>query len=494
MLFSDNYMREEVKKTDFPRFEGKVKFVLHNCQNHKDEFVFEKHNDPTNALADIFAGNYGGLVDYDNFTDLFKTWLGGVLVFAGGLDTTSAGWANDYGIPARTSNACIAHAGQTPIGEAPYDQADDTTRGNPDNSGMVTSVGSTKLCWEWGTSAGNAPVISSLGLTHTDVGSYGCGVASEAQKLLRPFAQIGCKSKSYTEFGDNAKTPFGVNGNMAYGFYLYDDNGTSKVHIYKTPMNVTKYKLQGSSLVPLSTYTTRVDATLSYAYGTGDIASKCYYHWDFANNKLVLFGVKTEDEDDLYKDTIDLDTGTVTHQDIEVTGAKLWKFRLWSSPTGYVGDIPYPTKAMIYNGYLFLYGTAPTGGYNVSHPRKIYKVNLSNTTDISEVNTTDFSTFDVYEGNGICDRYASLGGIIVHDNYLINGDKTFETYIDWTPQTVNRNYANPTSISSPCFGIGASLNSVAVNKLYLATKWNLDSSVAKTSAMSMRIEYSLTEV
>lgn len=488
MLFSDKYMREEVKKTDFPRFEGKVKFVLHNCQNHKDEFVFEKHNDPTNALADIFAGNYGGLVDYDNFTALFKTWLGGVLVFAGGLDTTSAGWADDYGIPARTSNACVAHAGQTPIGEAPYDQTDDSTRGNPDNSGMVTSVGSTKMCWEWGTSAGNAPVISSLGLTHTDVGSYGCGVDSEAQRLLDPFANIGCKSKSYT-YGDNANTVLGVNGNMAYTFYLYDDNGTSKVHIYKTPMNVNKYKLQGGSLLPITAYTTRVDATLPYSYGTGTISGLCYYHWDFTNNKLVLFGVKTEGEDDLYRETIDLDTGNVVHDDLEVTGATLWRFRVRMIN---VVTLTVPTKAIIYNNNLFIYGY--TDGVGMAN--KMYKFNLSNS-DVDAVDVSHFSTFTRATENSeplLQSRFSMLGGIIAHDNFLINGDKTFGTVTKGVGRFNSLNFGLPNGLSSPCFGVGEALNSVAVNKLYLATKWNLDSAVSKTNAMSMRVEYTLTEV
>ena len=492
MFINDRVRREATKGTDFPRFEGHVKLILHNPTTGKTE-IHEKHNDPTNALADIFSGNYGGLVDYDNMQDLYKTWLGGVLVFAGGLDTTSAGWADDYGIPAKTSNECVAHAGQTPIGEAPYDQADDSTRGNPDNSGIVTTVGSTKMCWEWGTSAGNAPVISSLGLTHTDVGSYGCGVASETQKLLNPFAEIGCKSKTYSEYGDNAKTPLGVNGNMAYSFYIYDDNGTTKVHIYKTPMNVNKYKLQGGSLEPLYAYTTQVNATLASSYNLGGHGD-CYYHFDFANNKLILFGVPTLGGDDLYKDTIDLDSGNAVHDDIEVTGAYLWKFRIQSAQTGF-GDgdpLPIPTKAMVYNNHLFVYGLPDMGEYS-KQARKIYSINLANTSDISEVDTTSFNSFESLSVQRAEERFAMLGGIIVHDSFLINGDKTYQCSLK-TPGKVNLDYGIPTSISSPCFGIGTSLNSVAVNKLYLATKWNLDSSVAKTSAMSMRIEYSLTEV
>lgn len=489
MFINDKLKREAARGTDFPRFKGHVKMVLHNCMNHKDEFVFEKHNDPTNALSDIFANNYGGLVDYDNFADLYKTWLGGVLVFAGTLDTSSAGWADDYGIPARTSNECVAHAGQTPIGEAPYDQADDTTRGNPDNAGIVKTVGSTKMCWEWGTSAGNAPVISSLGLTHTDVGSYGCGVASETQKLLSPFAEIGCKSRSYA-YGNDGVTPLGINGNIAYSFYL--ESATS-LKIYKTPINKDKYKLQGGSLLPLTAYTETVSATLTSC--TRNSAGDCYYWFDFANNKLILFRVVTEGGDDVYKDTIDLDTGNVVHDAIEVTGAQLWKFNVYKP---FTSDhwFDCPTRAIIYHNRLFLYGWDSQGAANT--PNKMYIYNLSNG-DVDEVDTQLFSSFITGSGantrnTAMNSRFAMLGGIIANSNFLINGDKIFPTNPLMASGLTNHNYALPEAVSSPVFGLNASLNMVSANKLYLATKWNLDSAVAKTSAMSMRVEYTLTEV
>lgn len=487
MNINDKVRREKTGSADFPRFEGHVKLILHNPTTGKTE-IHEKHNDPTNALRDIFAGNYGGLMDYDNFADLFKTWLGGILIFASPLDTTSEGWADDYGIPARTSNALVAHAGQTAI-PSDLGQSDDTKRGNPDNSGTITAVGSTKMCWEWGTSAGNAPVISSLGLTHTDTGSLFSDVQSVAMKSFNPFATLASKSKTYT-YGDNADAVLAVNGNMAYSFYLYDDNGTSKVHIYKTPMNVTKYKLQGGSLLPLTDYTTQVDATLPNSYGSGSISGLCYYHFDFANNKLILFGVATDGGDDLYKDTIDLDTGNVVHDDIEVTDAKLWKFK-YNAPLSGQWNLSTPTRAMIINNYLYLYGYESNSG----RPNKMFWVNLSNTSDLDEVTTTSYSNFANEHSSGrVSELFAVKGGVLAHNSFLINGNQTFEVAQRDIGYSLANIYGLPGSVSSPCFGLGMSLNSVIANKLYLATKWNLDEAVSKTSAMSMRVEYTLTEV
>lgn len=477
MKLSEKIKELDFKGRDFPIIAGTVKFKLHNVHNGKDEVV-EEHNMVTNALSDIFTNNYGGLINYQNFASLYNTWLGGVLLFQNQLDLTSA---DDYGIPDSSTNPIKAHAGQTPL----TDQADDLTRGNPDSAGTVLAVNSTKLRWEWGTSAGNG-TIASLGLTHSDVGSYGCGVNSTAQKNLYPFVDIGCLSRSYS-YGDNADAVFGINGNTAYTFYLVDN---TTVDVFKTPINNTKFKLQGGSLLPLTAYTTKITATLPNSYAI-EGKGGCYYHFDFANNKLILFGVPAQEGTTLYRDDIDLDSGVVTHQTITVTGVSLWKFRTWSSPTGYTSPLNVPVKAMIYNNHLFVYGTKPAGSYNTPHPRSIYKINLANTSDITEVDTTEFNTFDRNGGNCITERFANAGGIIVHESFLINNDKTFELARN---DASTKSYAIPDNISSPSFGIGTNLNTISVCKLYLATKFNLPSVVTKTSAQSMSVEYQLSEV
>ena len=460
---------------DFPEIQGKVRLVLHNCKNHTDDFVYESHNTATNLLADIFAANHGGLVNYDNFADLYKTWLGGVLVFKNALDPTAV---SDYGIPDRITNPITAHAGQTPL----TSQADDTTRGNPDDAGTVITANTTKLVWEWGTSAGNGQ-ISAVGLTHADVGSYGAGVVSTAQASLNPFADIGCISRTYS-YGDNASTVLAIYNNVAYNIYLVD---TTTVHIYKTPINNSKFKLQGGSLVPLTDYTTLVTATLPNAYGRRTGGS-FYYDFDFANNKAILYGVPTEGSTTLYKDEISLADGTVTHSTITVTGAKLWQF----TTRGSIGarDLACPTRAMVLDNHLYVYGYTT---YNTV-PTKIFIINLSNTADISEVDTSDFSNFNSDNNiTSLTKRHAICGGIIVHDGFLINGDKTFGVASSTVRYDQSAPFVMPNSMSSPIFGVGASTNMVSVSKLYLATKFSLDAPVTKNSSQSMTIEYTLNQ-
>lgn len=479
-IISDKFKALDYKGRSFPLLKGDVKITLKNVHNGKKE-VIEGHNAPTNALADIFSGNFGGLLNYNNFSDLYETYLGGVLVFASALDPSVPA---NYGIPAEASNSLTAHSGRIPL----TDQADDRKRGNPDNTGTVKTASSTKLVWEWGTSAGNG-TIASLGLTHSDIGSYGCGINSAAQKLLSPFVSLGTISNNYS-YGDNAEAVLGLNGNLAYNFYFVND---TTVDIFKTPINNTKFKLQGGALQPLTAYTSKITATLPNSYAMSDKGC-CYYHFDFANNKLLLFGIATAGGNTLYKDEIDLDTGTVTHNTITVTGASLWKFCVKG---GLGQDYRYfsiPTQAIIYNNYIYLYGY--TSDQRIAN--KLYKLNLSDYSDISEVDTTAFSDFtNISGGSGysrIGGRYTSLGGLIIQDSFIINSDKAFGVYPNSVYFYNYINYANNNSISSAVFGIANSFNTISACKAYLATKYNLDSPVTKTSAQSLTVEYTLTEV
>lgn len=471
MNVTDRLKKLDFKGRDFPLLKGDVKMTLKNVHNGKTE-VFEKHNLVTDALGTIFGANYGGLLNYNSFADLYKTYLGGVLVFANSLGND----ATDFGIPGRTSNSVTAHAGQTPL----TSQSDDTTRGNPDDAETVLTSTSTKLVWEWGTSSGNGQ-ISALGLTHTDTGSFGCGVASTAQGSLDPFAEVGCISKSYA-YGDDAVAPLAINGNTAYTFYMV--NATT-VDVFATPINNTSFKLQGASLEPISAYTTKLTATVASCSFTNH--GECYYHFDFTNGTLTLWRVPTEGGTTLLQDIISLSDGTVTSSSITVTGGSLWKFRIYGSA------FETPCKAIVSNGFVYVYGYS--GG--ATTPNKMYRIEISTPGNVSEVDTSDFSQFYYPSSTWIGvqnERVTTLGDLVIHDNFIINDNKTFGLNQKYLQYNYNRAYANYGSISSPVFGINESANTISVCKLYLATKFNLDSPVTKNASQSMTVEYTLTEV
>jgi hypothetical protein len=309
--------------------------------------------------------------------------------------------------------------------------------------------------------------------------------------LLEPFAEVACISDRNLSYGDNANAVLAINTNTntAYNFYL---TSSTSVNIYATPINCGKFKLQGGGLTPLTAYTNKITATLPNSY---DIASAggCYYHFDFANNNLVLFGVPTENGTTLYKDVISLETGAVTHSAITVTGALLWKFTGDNTATGYKNTpLSIPTKAIVYNGNLFVYGNKGTGDYE-KHPTKVFKIDLAAPANITEVTMPSGYKFDGQAGSRTNERFTSLGGLIVHDSFIINGDVLYPTAQKNIAITAANIYASD-GVSAPAFGIGAALNSIAVNKCYLATKFNLANAVTKTEAQSMSVEYTLTEV
>lgn len=487
MNVTDRLKSLDFKGRDFPILKGDVKMTLKNVHNGKTE-VFEKHNLVTNALSDIFGNNYGGLVNYNSFADLYKTYLGGVLVFASALDSDPT----KYGIPAYTTNPVTAHAGQTHL----TSQNDDTTRGNPDDSATVLTSGSTKMVWEWGTNAGNGQ-ISSLGLTHSDVGSFGCGSRSDGAnptclQSLNPFADVGCNSMSFP-YGDNSNAILAINNNVAYTLAL---TGDTTVKVYKTPINCTKFKLQGGSLAPITDYTESITVTLAESYGrsyNGDL----YYWFDFDNDLLYLFGIPTQGGRVVYVDTVDLSNfanQTATHREITFADAtvKLWKFYLWQQYVESLYDYR-PTKAMVFNNRLYVYGYTDSA-YT---PNKIHWVDLTNDANQGSVDVTHFSQFG-YRSNidgyhRIGERFTNMGEIIAHRSFLINGDKTFQIS-DGVIQATKMDLLPIDGISSPHVGLVDAVNSISVCKLYLATKWNLDSPVTKNASQSMTVEYTLTEV
>lgn len=488
MNVTDRLKSLDFKGRDFPLLRGDVKMTLKNVHNGKTE-VFEKHNLVTDALSHIFQDNYGGLINYNSFADLYKTYLGGVLVFASALDDTDP---STYGIPAYTTNPVTAHAGQTPLDS----QMDDTTRGNPDDSAYSLTSNSVKLVWEWGTSAGNG-TISSLGLTHSDVGSFGCGSRSDGAnptclQNLNPFADVGCNSMSFP-YGNNSNAILAIHDNFAYTLAL---TGDTTVKVYKTPVNCTKFKLQGGSLAPITDYTESITVTLTNSYGrssNGDL----YYWFDFDNDLLYLFGIPTEGGKVVYVDTVDLSNfvdQTASHDSITFADAtvKLWKFNLYQLYQSTVYD-DRPTKAMIFNNRLYVYGYTDSA-YT---PNRIHWVDLTNDAIQGSVDVTNFSEFGYRNNtNGyhrIGERFTNLGEIIAHRSFLINGDKTFRVS-DGLIQATKMDLLPLDGISSPHVGLTDAVNSISVCKLYLATKWNLGGAVTKNASQSMTVEYTLTEV
>lgn len=128
-----------------PKIKGEVEIRLHNPTTGKTE-IQRGENMVTDAVADIFASNYCGALDYRKVLPIWSNMYGGVLCFANALNVDSPTVADakkDYFIPDNSVNTVTAHAGQTSY----TDQADDTTRGNPSSANMSVADGTVTLSW-----------------------------------------------------------------------------------------------------------------------------------------------------------------------------------------------------------------------------------------------------------------------------------------------------------------------------------------------------------
>lgn len=452
-----------------PKIKGTVEIRLHNPTTGKT--VIERgENMITNAVKNIFATNYGGSMNYDVFLPLYSKMYGGILCFAQSLDTSSQGAADDYYIPDSTANSITAHAGQVVY----TDQADDTTRGNPSSANMSIADGVATLSWEWGLPSGNG-TISSLALTHTDIGSYGAWGDSAAFKTLKPLLV----ASFFSEFGEGVYTAtFAQTDDYSYTFVF---TAATTVVIYKRPVAAKKIKLV-SKLLPTST-----EYQTSNQFNTTvnrDYSAFCH---DPDNHLLHFFSTGNGETSSITHDAIDYINNTITSNTITLSGATV---RLGSH------EGPFLLPLILHNGYVYLpsnltnssaqYSWASDEAYN-----KMYKVKLSNTADIQEVT--------VHNAPYVLSPTIVSGNIIVGDGYVIQNNNLYRT--NTYNYTVARNNSYPHAVETRGLvtRVGAQRNAngnygACVSKYYLGTKYNLSSAVQKTASQSMLITYTLQEV
>lgn len=467
-----------IRETGAPKLEGKIKIKLHNQATGKTETI-EGHNLITNAAADILARNVGGVVNFNSMMPLYSKLFGGVLCFNQPLTET----AEDYTIPAASDNAIIAHAGQTTYTDA----ADDTTRGNPNTNGLVLQSGSVTQTWEFAGTQGNG-TISALALCHADIGDAGTGANTDAFASFSPFQTVG--NGTQTTGTSEAAASFAVNNNYSYSFRIAAD-GTGK--IYKSPVIYTESRLQGAALIPLTDYTEEVSFSVGHALNG---VNNCYFCFDFTAGVLYLFSVYTSQSvysltpSDLTIDTINLNSGAASSetQTINLTGRYLWTLRIWVGGQGYA-SVAYPLQALKAGNYLYF----PTcTGTSRPNPDGFIKVNITNFADVEEVtdNTALASLYAALFAAASTDgvRVLTDTGLVLEGANLYAGAGVTGAY------NVGRYIPGLNNLEGYTGLNAGAVNKAILHKYFLATKYNLPQSVIKTSAQSMTITYTLTEV
>ena len=156
---------------------------------------------------------------------------------------------------------------------------------------------------------------------------------------------------------------------------------------------------------------------------------------------------------------------------------------------------------VISNGYVYIpkYDTASSGSYYAYASSTLYKVNLTNFADITEISTGDaFPTYTDCDGISLC-RMAD-GSILYGDRWVRSDDSCVTISalagdLGWYIDSFNADhpvFLFRTFMVAEIKESGDTLGCIAVNPYYLATINNLSSPVTKTADKTMKITYTLT--
>lgn len=514
-MIKDTYRLNGFNSVKFPKLKGHVKLTLHNCRTGKNEVV-DGDNIITNAVRDIFANNYLGAIDYSKLMPLWSNWFGGILCYQNAFDEdplTDKPYPDDYFPQGEDVNPLTAHAGAT----VPQDFADDMKRGMPNTAGQVFADGVVKQAWEWGSTQGNG-IISALALTHKDTGDCGLGASSNAFAGFSPFALIqGSQLPSsnaglnnpdnlFSRYDDNHGLFFhiGEEGDFYYGRHTSFETKKLTVYVRRFPyfkvglsetlhadssfQRVFTVETSGASMYMQPSYF--FDSATKYLWvfynntstcGNTDGGPRWSGTWD--NNTVNYFVVDCENESIVSEGTIESDTSDLAPLSMTVA------VQTSSSETDF-----YVNGCIIKDGnYVYL----PTGtidgnwsSFNKYQITGYKKINISNQADQTSIpfNATQSAFLSA----------TKVGGLLVNPGRVVNNGVGYSCVQQFSENNRAFNDMNAVSFLAMPIGVGNQSGTlpryIAANKMVNTSKWNLPSSVQKTSNQSMTIEYTLQEV
>ena len=513
-MIKDTYRLNGFNSVKLPKLKGHVKLTLHNCRTGKNEVV-EGDNIITYAVRDIFANNFLGAIDYSKTMPLWSNWFGGILCYQNAFDEdpqTDKPYPDDYFPQGDDVNPVTAHAGAT----VPQDFADDLKRGMPNTAGRVFADGVVKQAWEWGSTQGNG-VISALALTHKDTGDCGLGASSNAFAGFSPFALIqgsqlvssnaGLNNKDnlFTRYDDNHGLFFhiGEEGDFYYGRHTSFETKKLTVYIRRLPyfkaglyetlhadsdyQRVFTVETTGASMFAQPSYFFDIENKYLWVFynNTSTCGTAQPYWWNgtWDNNTVNYFVVDCENEEIIDEGTIESDTNDLAPLSMpRAVGA------------GYSETDFYVNACIVKDGnYVYL----PTGtiegnwteysNYRITGYKKINITNQADQTALT-FNTTQNAFLSAIKA----------GGLIINSGRVVNGGVGYTCASQFSESNRAFNDVNKVSFLTMPIGVGNQSGTLprylAANKMVNTTKWNLPSSVQKTSSQSMTIEYTLQEV
>lgn len=445
-----------------PKIKGRVDVQLFNAETGALEAEAHGENMATNALQKIFSDNFFGLINYLELMPIKDILLGGVLCFR---DPLNANADNIYA-PTTNTNPVIAHAGQNTYSAA----GDDITRGNPNNIESGTVQNGYKYVWDFASTQGNGQ-ISALSLTSKDAGDYWLNNGSNLQPL-QFFDRLDVDGQAYS----NDNTPplfFDNTNNCAYALFGSNTSLTVRKFYNYSPLNQASMNETFVSIQGIIEASANVYEDHNYT-----LASNIYnarYLFDETDQEIhcLFFGNGT-----ITRHIIDLSDNSISRSDLTVTGANM------TSSYSNTYAVCQPTY-LDDDGYLY----APK-----SNSTTMYKIKYTNPSDVTELSgsaslnaqgnilTFGKMAFDVF------------GGVIADATRVIQARKPDLITNVWNQHPVSKPINGLNAFSHYIINSKYHMPYCAFWKLYLATIFNLDNPITKTSTQTMKITYTVTEV
>lgn len=458
------------KLNQAPKIKGAVTIMLNDARTGKTEQVIKGENLVTDALSILFASNYFGATNYQNFWPIIKKIFGGVLCFR---DSITASAANIYP-PTNYANPVVAHAGQTNYSQT----TDDLTRGTPNNTEAGEISGGYRLVFDFVSTQGNG-TFNTLSLTHPDTGDYWLFNGTK----FKPFASLTPQDNNLIGAAP-APQFFDTDSETAYQV-VPNDNTTLTIWEIKdmSPLN-SICLVQPLPTAARETTLTQTSHDITLPHNT----RQCYYYFVQVPSQPQLHALYCNGNT-IERTIIDLTDWTTTTTTLTVPGADLGRVD--------AGMVLYnvPTVYMDKNDYIYI---------KKANNNAVYQINYTNPSEVYEIPATPVNS----EQLGRC-SFISCGNMGVNPwaGLIISGGEAFQCAggaqdadfnYQWNlwghvrADEINNNQLVFWSPRAQTYSNDCQIGNI-MSKLYLGTIFNLPNPITKTSSQTMKIIYELTK-
>ena len=472
MKFFDS-VKTQATRGDSMHFKGHYKVMFSDALTGKPKEIIEQDNLITQAVADILAKNICGLGDMSALFPMRKMYSG-ILVFQNALTES----ASNFLPPNDLQNPMVAHAG-----DAMNDTASQL-RGNPIFSDFVETDTSLKQVWSFDATHGNGTWGAIALCAGSGLGNMGLKPFNDE---FSPLSVIGEK-----------KTTIGTWGTF--------DEDTMKKYPWSIASDGQTCKSIWISGTTFKEHTMRHDF-LKHGIMRG------IDDWQLVSTRTATIRAFTADKSFAFEDSSYYYVATVT----SATGISIDKIAksdmtvtqqncVFADVSLYTGDI--------YNGQSirpFAFD-APYLYFPNSTRDHFYRLNISDNSDKDLMDGT-ISDIDVgrlsssYSGEQFMNPLVVNSGLILGNKYLINGStayaikKTEQIGMDYG-STRDTGFLDVVPVGAALWGNAFQSveyqripfgQSLILNQLYLGSIANLPEPKAKSTSLTARVEYTLTE-